>query len=135
MNDVETFIAVAEDCPVTRGTIPEPRGGKRPVALIQYELLAHSPYTYTQEDVLFESFLRHKGLQPAPGDGLREAFFSKPQACLRASPLPKKYGWGLHFDSEGRVALCAMESEPYQRLASGSARGVKVLKALRSARG
>ncbi len=64
---------------------------------------------------------------------LRAHFFAKSQACLRASPLPKSYGWGLHFDGEGRVALCPMESEAYRRLVAG-ADGVKVLKAMRSRR-
>jgi hypothetical protein len=68
------------------------------------------------------------GARPA-----RNEFFARPQACLRASPLPKKYGWGFVFDAEGRVALCAMESAEYRRLLGDT--GVRVLKALRSARG
>ena len=48
--------------------------------------------------------------------GSREAFFAKPQACLRASPLVKQFGWGIHHDAEGRVALLAIESEAYRTL-------------------
>ncbi|WP_298711512.1 DUF6157 family protein [Micrococcus sp. 2A] len=40
----------------------------------------------------------------------REAFFAKSQACLRASPLGKRHGWGLHHDAEGRVALVPLGS-------------------------
>ncbi len=65
---------------------------------------------------------------------LREEFFSKPQACMRSSPLPKQYGWGLLFDGEGRVALLPMESPEYQRLVAATDTGVKVLKAMRSKR-
>lgn len=39
-------------------------------------------------------------------------FFANSQACLRSSLLPKRYGWGLLFEQEGRVALCPMESSP-----------------------
>jgi len=56
------------------------------------------------------------------------------QACLRASPLLKKYGFGLLFDHEGRVALCPMESEEYQRLVGGIDGQVTVIKAMRSKR-
>ncbi|WP_309237962.1 DUF6157 family protein [Streptomyces albidus (ex Kaewkla and Franco 2022)] len=64
---------------------------------------------------------------------MRRAFLSKPRPCLRASPLPKKYGFGLHFDDEGRVALCPVESEEYMRLVEGAG-GATVVRAMRSAR-
>ena len=52
---------------------------------------------------------------------------------MRASPLPKKYGWGVHHDRAGRIALYGVESEEYRRFASGAG-GVKVVMALRSKR-
>ena len=131
-----TLIAVADDCPATRGTVPASRGGRKTVAVHHYELITERPYGRTQEDVLFETWLRQQGdLTPADADiaRLREQFFATPRACLRASPLPKKFGWGLHYDAEGRIALYGVESEEYQRLASGE-NGVTVLKALRSSR-
>lgn len=134
----ETLIAVADDCPVTTSTVPQPRGAKPTVAVIQYELLVGDPYRYTQEDVLFESWLaRQDGPRDGSGEALaalRAAFLAKPQACLRASPLPKKYGWGLRFDGEGRVALCRMESDEYRRIVTGQGDQVTVLKAMRSRR-
>ncbi|WP_370872528.1 DUF6157 family protein [Paenibacillus zeirhizosphaerae] len=39
------------------------------------------------------------------------------QACLRASMLPKKLGWGIHFNGEGKLALIPMESELYRSYA------------------
>ena len=137
MSYFDTLIAVADDCPTTQSLVPEARGGKKTVAVLQYELLAGNPHVLTQEDVLFESWFAR---QDIPDDDrersrslLRQQFFAKPQACLRSSPLPKKYGWGLLFDGEGRVALCPVESEEYQRLVRGDS-GVTVLKALRSKR-
>ncbi len=136
LNYYDTLIAVADDCPVEHSVVPTPRGGKPTVAVLQYEMLSGNPHRLTQEDVLFESWLARQDL---PEDGrdrtrLREEFFSKPQACLRSSPLPKRFGWGLLFDGDGRVALLPMESADYQRLAAGDDSRVKVLKALRSAR-
>ncbi|HEY8489667.1 MAG TPA: DUF6157 family protein [Dehalococcoidia bacterium] len=135
LNYYQTLIAVADDCPVTRSVVPEDRNGQRTVAAVQYELLADSPYVYTQEDVLFLTWLRRQeavGRSEAEVAELRRQFFSKPQACLRSSPLPKRYGWGLHFNEQGRVALSPIESARYAELRAGGT--VKVLKALRSKR-
>jgi hypothetical protein len=139
LNYYDTLIAVADDCPVSGSVVPAPRGGRKTVAVLQYEMLADPELAgrLTQEDVLFESWLRR---QPAAEGrlaaderaALRAEFFAKPQACLRASPLPKKYGFGLLFDGEGVVSLCPMESGEYRRAVEGGA--VTVLKAMRSSR-
>lgn len=135
LNYYETLIAVADDCPVTESRVPEDRDGRKTVAAVQYGLLAGNPYVYTQEDVLFLTWLRRQ--EPARRSQaevaeLRRQFFARSQACLRSSPLAKRYGWGFHFDGQGRVALCPMESEQYRELLTGGR--VTVLKALRSRR-
>ncbi|WP_342481620.1 DUF6157 family protein [Paenibacillus sp. FSL L8-0340] len=38
------------------------------------------------------------------------ALFSKSNPCLRASMLSKRYGWGMHFNDEGKIALYAKAS-------------------------
>ena len=138
MNYFDTLIAVADDCPVTRSVVPTAKDGNKTVAVLQYDMLAGNPHVLTQEDVLFESWLSRQGSPDDPSEeeraSIREEFFEKPQACLRSSPLPKKYGWGFLSDHEGRVALCAMESQEYQQLVAGRDSGVKVVKALRSRR-
>jgi hypothetical protein len=138
LNYYRTLIVVAEDCPVTTSVVPPERGGKVTVAGLQYRMLAEHPYTLTQEDVLFQTWLRRQDQLSEESDDqisqLRADFLSKPQACMRASPLPKRFGWGLLFDAEGRVALCPMESEAYQRILEGDDGGVTVLKAMRSRR-
>lgn len=127
-NYVDTFILVADDCPVTTSAVPKPRGTKPTIPVLQYELLSQHPYTYTQQDVIYEVHRRHKG-----SDALsRDELLSTPQPCLRASPLAKKYGWGLHFDAEGRMALVAVESDDYRRFSGPG--GPTPLKALRSSR-
>jgi hypothetical protein len=136
---LDTLIAVADDCPVSASAVPSPRGGKKTLPLIQYELLKDHPYRYTSAELLFESNMIHKGVPPAElksrWSELWEAFFSKPQPCLRASGLPKKYGWGFHCDRAGKVALLPMESKEYQRLLQAKGAGTRILKAMRSSRG
>lgn len=135
MNYLKSFIAVAEDCKVTEAKVPQARGNSKTVAEIQYEMIGEHPFEYTQEDVLFESWLRRQDLEdPSPDEvaALREQFFAKDQPCLRTSPLTRTHGWGLVFDDDGGVALCAMESPDYQKyLESGD---LKVIKAMRSKR-
>lgn len=136
LNYYDTLIAVAEDCPVTSSVVPKPRAGRPTVAVVQHELLAVAGHGLTQEDVLFLSWLRR---QPEP-ERLDEAaerhrFFSRSQACLRASPLPKQYGFGLLFDAGGVVSLCPMESAAYGRaLASGEVTVVRAMRSRRAAR-
>ncbi len=134
-----TFITVAADCPATQATVPQPKGGRETVASLQYALLAGEPYRYTQPEILFETYLRRTDLSAAERirhrEELWDAFFSKSMACLRASPLPKTYGWGLHFDAEGKGALVARESKEYARLAESKKNGgLKVVAAMRNQR-
>lgn len=135
MNYMDAFIAIADDSPTTQSIVPQEKGGKKTVAVIQYEMLVDHPYELTQEDVLFETHVRHKELPAAElkknGKKLREAFFAKDQPCLRTSPLARKYGWGFHFDPKGKVALYAIESKEYKQMAKKAS---KMLKALRSSR-
>ena len=134
---LSTLIAVADDCPVKKATVPAPRGGKPTLPQLQYEMLKDHPYEFTSAEVIFETTLKHKGITPAEMKKYRkelwEHFYSKPRPCLRTSALAKTYGWGFHCDAKGRVALCAVESKEYKRLLA--AKTVQVVKAMRSKRG
>ncbi|MBD1380622.1 DUF6157 family protein [Metabacillus arenae] len=137
-NYYQTFITVAPDCPVLEGLIPPARKKGPTKPLIEYELLSKSPYTYTQEDLLFEVYIRHKAIPEeeleARGAQIKDEFFQKPQACLRASMLPKKYGWGLHFDEAGKIALYSVNSPEYQGFQKNKDDKLSVLSAMRSSR-
>ncbi|WP_137862540.1 MULTISPECIES: DUF6157 family protein [unclassified Sphingomonas] len=102
----DTLITASPDSPVARGTVPDKPGT---VAAVQHALLAR-PYAMTSDDLL------HAAHRARGGDKSRGDFFAKPQACLRASPLVKQYGWGVHHDAEERIALLGMESDEYRRL-------------------
>lgn len=112
-NYLDTFIEVAEDTKATKGT-PPPARNKKSVAEIQYELLAHNPYRFTSDDILFQVYADRNDLTIADYKQAREQFFSKGQPCFRASPLAKTYGFGIHSNSEGKIALYGMETAEYQ---------------------
>lgn len=119
MNYYNTFIQLAPDSTAETAVVPPLRGSRKTVALLEHELLSSQPYVHTQEEILFLVHAQRSGLDkgelaPRP-DELWAEFFSKPRACLRSSPLPKKYGWGIHFDAEGKAAIYAVESQEYRR--------------------
>lgn len=134
----DTFVLVAPDCPVTVAVVPTATGAKPTVAALQYELLTTRSYGLTLEDLIFETHVRRAGLLglevATRAVEIRSALFAKPQACMRASALPKRYGWGVHYDGLGRLALYAVESREYRRFASRSVAGVEVVAAMRSKR-
>jgi len=136
-NTGNTFIGVADDCPARSGQIPPERSGKPTVATLQYAMIRNAPYKYTSDDVVFTTSAAGRALgdeaKPAERQTARDQFFSRGQACLRASALGKTYGWGVHSDAQGRVAIFAVDSPEYRRLAADP--GLKHVKAMRSKRG
>lgn len=134
-----TFVLVAPDCPVKTAVVPVAKGAAPSVAVIQHECLTARAYKLTLEDLIFEVHIRRAGLSRAETKSraaeIRAELFAKPQACMRTSPLPKRYGWGVQNDERGRLALYPMESKEYRRFAEGKVDGVKVVAALRSKRG
>ncbi len=130
-NYFDTFIEVAEDTKADAGT-PPPSKDKKTVAEMQYELISKSPYKFTSDDVFFQVFAERNDLTKGEYKQAREQFFSKGQPCFRASPLTKTYGFGVHSDSAGKVALFGMETENYQQFVADS--NVKKLKAMKSSK-
>ena len=137
-NYVDTFITVAPDSTAKEGIAPPARGEAPTIPQLEFELLSKSPGTWTQQELQFAVHLRREGIAAAEAKSrhgeLWEAFFSKSHACLRASALPKKYGWGVRFDSDGRITLVPVESDEYARLAAGRDAGTKIVPAMRSQR-
>lgn len=113
-NYINTFIQTADDSPAVSGEVPPLKGDKKTAANIQFELISKHPYKYTSDDVLFQVYANKNDLTKAEYKSEREKFFSKGQPCLRASPLTKRYGWGIHSNAEGRIALYGVETETYK---------------------
>lgn len=131
-NYINTFIVVAEDCPADKGEVPPIKGEKKSVANMQFDMLIDHPYKYTSDDVLFLVYAERNGIKKMDLEKERTIFFSKGQACLRASPLTKRYGWGVHSNERGEIALYSSDSEEYRRLSTS--KDMKIVKAMKSSR-
>ena len=123
-NYIDTFIEVAEDCKATTGCPPQDKEPKT-AARIEYEMLISSPYQYTSDDVLYMSNGDRRGISC-------EEFFSKGQPCFRSSALCKRYGWGIHSNGDGKIAVYGIETPQYSQL-QGDER-VKHTSAMRSSK-
>lgn len=130
-NYFDTFIEVAEDTKVDKGYRP-PTKDKKTVAEMQYELIVQNPYKFTSDDLLFKVFAERNDVTKEEYEQVRTQLFSKGQACLRASPLTKTYGFGIHHDDNGKIALYGMETEEYQKFLADAK--IKKVKAMKSSR-
>jgi hypothetical protein len=136
MNPINQFIEIAPDCPARTAIIPEGKGGKKSIAAIEYQLLSRKQYGYTLEELKFATHVQHKQIPPAKLKAHRQQlwdeYFAKPCACMRASPLTEKYGWGAHYDANGKIAIYAVESREYRRFVKD--KNIKKYAAMRSKR-
>jgi len=131
-NYIDTFIEIADDCPATQGEIPPVKGDSKTAATIQFEMLRKNPYKFTSDDVLFQVYAEKNDLTKSEYKKAREQFFSKGQPCFRASPLTKRYGWGVHSNKDGKIAIYGCETPEYKKLSKDKT--LKVLKAMRSSK-
>ena len=109
-NYFNTFIEIADDCPILRGEIPPEKAETKTVANIQFEMVSKNPYKFSSDDVLFQVFADKNDLTKSEYKEVREQFFAKGQPCFRASPLTKRYGWGVHYDKDGKMAIYGADS-------------------------
>ena len=127
-NYENTFIEVADDSPALSGQVPPVKGDSKTVANIQFELVSKNPYKFTSDDVLFQVYAERKDLMESELGEAREQFFSKGQACMRASPLTKRYGWGIHSDQNGKIAMYGLGTDEYKKFKEKSSKVVKAMK-------
>ncbi len=130
-NYVNTFIEVADDCKAETAKVP-PEKAQKSVAQMQFEMLSEHPYQYTSDELVFAIYAARNKVEAAQLESKEAEFFSKGQPCLRASPLGKTYGWGIHHDAESKVAIYALGSDEYERLKNDPA--LKHVKAMKSSR-
>src|SRR6266536_2784979 len=116
MNSYDTLIEIADGCPASEAQVPKARGDKKTKAVIEYELLAKHPYEYTEEDIAFDTYAALHHIPRAIWPKERREFLRKGHPHLRVPALPKRYGWGIYNNAEGKVALIAVESPEYEHL-------------------
>lgn len=132
-NYVNTFITVADDCPVKTAQIPPQNKGEKTIAGLQYEMIHSNPYKYTSDDVIFAVYAIRNHIPKDMLNTERDKFFSKGQPCMRSSPLAKRYGWGVHSDADAKIAIYAIESEEYKNFVAD--KKIEHKKAMNSKRG
>lgn len=118
-NYTNTLITVSPDTKAVAAVVPP--AGKGSIAEMQFALVHDHDYELTSDDAIFTVFADRLGVDEADRARARDEFFSKGQACLRTSPLAKTYGWGIHADSAGRIALIPMGSSAYDALVNDEA--------------
>ena len=129
-NYFDTFIEVADDCPAVTGQIPPLNANAPSIATIQFELISQHPYVFTSDEIIFHVYAIRNDLAASDYAIAKKEFFSKGQACLRSSALVKRYGWGIHADHRGKVALIGLETDDYKKYCSDIS--LKKVKAMRS---
>lgn len=131
-NYFNTFIEIADDCPISNSEIPPVKGENRTVVNIQFEMISKNPYTYTSDDVLFQVYADKNDLIHSEYKAARDHFFSKGQPCFRASPLTKRYGWGIHYNKDGKMAIYGADSAEYENFKKDNT--IKLIKAMKSSK-
>jgi len=134
-NYFNTFIEIAEDCKFNQGEMPPIKGEKKTVANLQFDWLYEHPYKYTSDEVLFGVFAERKDFVKSEIKEQKDHWFSKGQPCFRASPLTKSYGWGLHCNEDGKIAIYGADSKEYKSfLANDSIKKIKAMRSKRAAK-
>ena len=129
----DTFIEIADDSTAVQGVPPPEKEDNPSVASRTWRMIFEQPYAHTSDDVIFSVWADRQGIPASNRAAAREEFFSNGRACLRAPDLGKKYGWGIHYNEDGRVAAYGRETDAYRAFAEAGE--LKVLKAMRSSRG
>ena len=135
MSYKNTFVKVSEDCPVASAEIPMAKNGKKPMHLIQYEILTQNPYRFGHEELIWEVYVQQKEIpqeivESQEGEAIKTQLFSKGHPCMRASALVKRYGFGAHYNEAGKIAVYPLGSEAYQAFLEQDQ--VKVLAGMRT---
>lgn len=131
-NYTNTFIEVSADCPALCGEPPPEKMDKKTVANLHFAMIKKHPYRYTSDEVIFQTFAHKNDLTEQEYKKAWNEFFSKGQACMRTSPLTKRYGWGLHADEKGRIAIYGRETKEYKKFVND--KNLTVVKAMKTSR-
>jgi hypothetical protein len=103
MNRRNALILVAEDCTAIKGTVPQP---KDKIAYIGYDELSKNPYKYTE----LEFYRQVHHIRRGKPELKIESY------DIRRNALCKKYGWGIHINESGALALVGCKTNKYKEL-------------------
>lgn len=102
---MEELILVAEDCPVELSIVPDD-GFPKTIARIEFEILNEYPYQFSESDLFIEVHINKRKRPDLKIDSYN----------IKRSPLLQKYGWGIHRNQAGKLALVPVNSVEYIHL-------------------
>lgn len=103
---IEKLITKSPDSKIKRAIHPANKRAHQTITQIYFEELIRNPYGFTEEE------LRHRvHVELRKRRDLKLKSYS-----IKRSELLKKYGWGLHVDSAGRLALVGCDGKRYKEL-------------------
>ena len=105
MTNKEELILVAEDSKVDKAFKPH-KSNPKTIARITFEVLIENPYKYTEEELRIEVHVVRRKRKDLKLDSYN----------IKRSPLLQKYGWGIHRDQDGKLALISVNSDKYNNL-------------------
>lgn len=102
---VNTLIQIASTS-VKQSTVPISKSGKKTEAILLYEVLINNPYRFKQNELFAEVYFKIK----------QKPHLKIETYMMQRSELCSLFGWGIHGDEEGRLALVPSESDMYKVL-------------------
>jgi hypothetical protein len=102
----EELIEIASDSSAVRGEVPPDSGTRKTIARISYEVLADNPYRFSEREFYHEVHVVRRGRPDLKIENYN----------IKRLALVKRYGWGIHRNSGGKLALVACESTRYKEL-------------------
>ena len=127
-----TSIPISEESKIQKGTIPTLKKDEKSIAYFLYETIFNHPYQYTSNEVLFNAYILKNEIEEADIKKHKIQFFSKKQLDLRGSSLVITYGWGIHFNPQGKIALIGVDADLYAQLLNDTS--IQKIKALKTKR-
>ena len=112
------LITTSENCPASSGIAPTTNRKEKTVTMHYHDLFMESPYCFTYEQAKKEVHENRRG----------KTDLKLNSYDMRRSELCKIWGWGVHADRNGKLALVGCETDEYQRLLKDSS--VRKIKAL-----
>lgn len=116
----EELIEIAEDSSVGRAVEPPDEGPEKTIPRIAYEVLIESPYRYTEMELFHEVHVVRRNRPDLKIESYN----------IKRSPLVQRFGWGIHRNKEGKLALIRVDSDTYRRLQES----IKTAKAYRKSK-
>jgi hypothetical protein len=103
-----TLIMPSDDCDTPVAVVPAGKNKKNPIPVDWYQNLIKCPHKYTEREFRELVYFTIRGDMTNKID----------EYDSRRSLLCRKYGWGIHFDGSGRMALLGRESKEFKTLSA-----------------